>query len=141
MSYLNHWIPAFAGMTAGGRLGCCQTQVCRNDRELSGWRPTLLSPRCHSGAGRNPGRLCRDSCAPPGFSRFALPGISRQSCSRAAAISIRFFPSERDDALAHFAPRRSLPSCLAAAILSRISSIVLADLRCPASPCVSLSMP
>ena len=31
MACLNHWIPAYAGMTAGERLGYCRTQACWND--------------------------------------------------------------------------------------------------------------
>ena len=58
MDYINHWIPAFAGMTTGvwSGGGGCDWGFVRNDgRGLSEYRSFLLLPRCHSGEGRNPG--------------------------------------------------------------------------------------
>ena len=47
MACLNHWIPAFAGMTAGVEI--------RNSlgmaTGLSGWLQTRCDPRCHSSEG------------------------------------------------------------------------------------------
>ena len=51
MDYVNHWIPAFAGMTEGAGV--------RNSvgmaEGLSGWRLTHSCPCRHSSEGWNPG--------------------------------------------------------------------------------------
>ena len=51
MAYLNHWIPAFAGMTTGMKMGFLpfRQPLCHACRIPD------LSPLRHSGAGRNPG--------------------------------------------------------------------------------------
>ena len=81
MYSLNHWIPAFAGMTQGVAPGFC----CHDERAASGFyrndeggcgrafvrhgqgavglTTNLFSLRCHSGGGRNPGEgagECKD---------------------------------------------------------------------------------
>ena len=33
MTCINHWIPAFAGMTEGLRLGCYYARVCQDDAQ------------------------------------------------------------------------------------------------------------
>ena len=51
MGYYNHWIPAFAGMTGGLRLGFFSGMA----KGLSGWRQTHFNLRRHSSVGWNPG--------------------------------------------------------------------------------------
>ena len=52
MDCVNHWIPAFAGMTGGAAVKHSSGMAMG----LSGWQQTYFDPRRHSSAGWNPGR-------------------------------------------------------------------------------------
>ena len=70
MDWINHWIPACAGMTEEAGVKNSAGMA----KGLSGWRQTRSDPRRHSSEGWNPGRRRRDgkqTPTPKGHSRYA----------------------------------------------------------------------
>ena len=82
MDCLNHWIPAFAGMTVGAVVGIFSGMA----KGLSGWRQTHSNPHRHSSAGWNPGGRRRGGEWVADFSGWRVVGSPFSGHSRVAGM-------------------------------------------------------